>query len=202
MIKDLINKVWLKVINEINQEPSNFPSEKTMVFRFAWLLQKELPNDLNFVFEKIVLKNNLEKRKKYVDLYFEINNHKIGIEFKFPKKSELSSNNQTQRRIATIKDIERLNEMVLNNEIDLGVFLLASDIRAYTNFSEQRTKSKDYKIHNGHVFKKNEFLPPSGVTKEALVCDVKFDWVDVDKMKQKEFFAYVKPIFIENGKTN
>lgn len=202
MIKEIVNKVWLKVINEINQNPSNYPSEKTMVFRFAWLLQKELPKELNFVFEKIVLKNNLEKRKKFLDLYFEIDNKKIGIEFKFPKKSELSSNNQTQRRIAVIKDIERLNEMVIHEEIDLGVFLFASDIRAYTNFSELRTKSKDYKIHNGHVFNKNEFLPPYETKREALVCDVKFDWVDVDKMKQKEFFAYVKPIFIENGKTN
>lgn len=202
MIKKLIHKVWLKVINEINQEPLHFPSEKTMVFRFTWLLQKELPNEINFVFEKTVLKNNLEKKKKYLDLYFEIDNQKIGIEFKFPKKSELSANNQTQRRIAVIKDIERLNEMVIHKEINLGVFLFASDIRAYTNFSERRTKSRDYKIHDGHVFKKNDFLPPYEIRKEALVCNINFDWVDLDKIKQKEFFAYIKPIFIENGKTN
>lgn len=84
--KKIIKNIWLKILNEINETPSSFPSEKTMVFRFAWLLQKDLPKDLNFVFEKSVLKNNLEKSKKFLDLYFEIDNKKIGIEFKFPKK--------------------------------------------------------------------------------------------------------------------
>lgn len=201
-IKTIVHEIWKKLISEINANPSFYPSEKTMVFRFAWLFQKEFPKELNFIFEKTVLKSNLEKKKKYLDLYFEINNQKIGIEFKFPKKSELSSNNQTQRRISTIKDIERLNELFLIKEIDLGVFLLASDIRAYTRFSEKRIKSHDYKIHNGHIFYKNDFLPPYETKRKALVCDVKFDWVDVDKIKEKKHFAYVKPIFIENETKN
>ena len=57
-------------------------------------------------------------------------------------------------------------------------------------------------MHDGHIFKKNDFLPPHGIKKEPLVCDIKFDWVDVYKIKQKEFFAYIKPIFIENEATN
>lgn len=195
-IKSLVNEIWGKVINEINTNPSFYPSEKTMVFRFAWLLQKASAENINFLFEKIVLKNQPEKRKVFLDLYFEIDDIRIGIEFKFPKKSELSSNNQTQRRISIIKDIERLNNMVVENEIDLGVFLLASDIKPYTQDSVKRTTSKDYKIHHKYSFKKNAILPPFEIEKSKLICDVTFNWNDIDKIKLREHFASIEPIFI------
>lgn len=197
-VKATISSTWEQVIAEINKCPKKFPSEKTLVFRFAWLLQKRLEQDTFFEFEKIVLKEGLTKSKKFLDLYFESNGLKIGMEFKFPKKSENSSNNQTQRRMTAISDLERLNAMVVNKEIDLGIFLFSTDLKAYAYDTGKRVKSKDYKIHNGFVFNKSEFLPPYEKAKTPLVCDISFDWVGLEKIKPNDVFAYIKPIFINH----
>lgn len=195
-IKQSISLIWEEIIKEINLNPKKFPSEKTMVFRFAWLLQKKRGIEIDYEFERIVLKDDTIRRKIFLDLFFELENLKIGIEFKFPKKSEKASNNQTQTRKSIIRDIDRLNKMVKANEIDIGVFLIASDLKAYAYDSGKRIVSNDFKIHHIHNYENGKCLPSFEQENHPLICNVCFEWVGIENIKPKEVFAFVKPIFL------
>ena len=53
MIKNIISDLWCQVINKALLNHSNYSSEKTLVFHFAWLLKNTLNDEIAIIdFEK------------------------------------------------------------------------------------------------------------------------------------------------------
>ena len=195
MIKNIINEIWKRLIK--NNNINNFSSEKTLVFHFTWLLKEELKEEMTSLdFEKQLFQNFSDGT--FLDLYFEYNNQKIGIEFKFPKRSAKGYSNSTQTRVKCINDIKRLTYLVNEGIIDLGVFLMASDEKAYM-FEGNKKIEPNFKTYNKVTYEKDLFFPyNSKASKEDVKClnNIVFKWHNTDNFRLKNEVAYIEPIFV------
>jgi hypothetical protein len=196
MIQDLIQKIWEEVMKALIHERHRFSSEKSVVFDFAWKL-KTFDDEILLDFEKLVYNDFSGGRN--LDLYFEYKGSKVGMEFKYPRKSENNNNSdQTVQRRKIIHDIKRLSYLVSHQKIDVGIFLLVVDEKNYIS-----GKEKLFKTFQDTVYKKNELLPVCGKhSKEEMIClkDFMFDWVNIcrDKKTISGSVAWIKPIIIHN----
>jgi hypothetical protein len=201
MIKNLISDLWIQVINNVLINHNNYSSEKTMVFQFAWLLKHSLKEEVPIIdFEKQLFYEFSDGT--FLDLYFEYNNQKIGIEFKFPKRSLNGNSNSTQTRIKSINDIKRLSFLVNTNRIDLGVFLMAANEKAYV-FQGNKRKSPDFKTYNHIQYNYGCTFPIHLIkSKETVVnpININIDWNGINDTHMTENIAWISPIFIHKTK--
>lgn len=191
---DLISELWEGLAKEMKSNKSRFSSEKAMVFRFAWLLKESLKEEVEIIdFERQLFKDFSDGT--YLDLYFEYQNKKIGLEFKFPKKNSKGNSNHTQTRIKIINDIKRLSYLVNHGKIDFGVFLLTTDERGYVLEGNKR-KALNFKTYKNTKYRKGDDFPIDEVSsKEKVKClsDIEFKWNDEEI---KTSIAWIAPIFI------
>ena len=128
----------------------------------------------------------------------EYKNQKIGIEFKFPKRSSKGYSNSTQTRIKSINDIKRLSYLVNKNKIDLGVFLMASNERAYV-FTGKKTINPEFETYHSVQYKKGESFPiHQSTSKECIInpIEITFTWNGINETHIINKFAWISPIFI------
>lgn len=168
-------------------------SEKTLVFEFAWQLLSKHKEYSKLDFEKCVFEKDPNGR--FLDLYIEYKSEnkkmRIGIEFKFPKKTGKSNSGQTQVRQKVIHDVRRLCILKEQNKIDLGCFLFATNEKCYF------TPRKDSKFSTANrIFKKGDTLPTSIENmKEIKVSkELRFNW-HTNKLSVGNF-AFMDPVFI------
>ncbi len=126
-IKDKIIAVWKILDKCLNEDKIRFSSENTFMFNFALQLFKEYPKSVENIDFEVPLYEGFSDGK-FIDLLvcFKNNNQitKIGFEFKFPKKENKGG---TAARMSIINDIKRLTWLVKKNEIDIGVFICATN---------------------------------------------------------------------------
>ncbi len=197
MIHKIISDLWTQVITGFFENNLSYSSEKTLVFHFAWQLKQKLGEDLvSLDFEKQMFQKFSDGA--FLDLYFEYKNQKIGIEFKFPKRSSKGYSNSTQTRIKSINDIKRLSYLVNNNKIDLGVFLMATNERAYV-FTGKKTINAEFETYHLVQYKKGESFPKhQSTSKECLISpiEITFTWNGINETNIINKFAWISPIFI------
>lgn len=168
-------------------------SEKTLVFEFAWQLLTNNKQYTKIDFEKSMFED--DQNGKFLDLFIEYEtghkNIRIGIEFKFPRKTNLSNSGQTQVRKKVIHDVRRLCILKEKDKIDLGCFLFATNEKCYFNPKKESIFSTGNKI-----FKKGDSLPSDSIYSEEIKpqTDIIFNW------KSKELsdgqFSFMDPVFI------
>jgi hypothetical protein len=201
MIKNIISDIWTQVVNNILVNHNNYSSEKTLVFHFAWLLKNSLKEEITIIdFEKQLFREFSDGT--FLDLYFEYKNQKIGIEFKFPKRSLKGNSNSTQTRIKSINDIKRLCYLVNKDEIDLGVFLMAVNEKAYI-FEGNKRVSSDFKTHNQIQYNKGITFPIDLIkSKETVVSpiNINISWNGINDTQLTESISWINPIFIYKNK--
>ena len=191
-----IQSLWSELMSALNKDPKDFSSEKTMVFKFAWLLKERLGIAIHKLdFEKQVFEKEFMEAK-YLDLYFEFEGKRIGLEFKFPKYNG-GYTNQTQTRVKIVNDLKRLNYLVNSNKIDIGIFLMATDLKPYV-IEGKKQKYPDFKTYKDVKYAKvNDF--PIAKENEFVIKpnnDICFNWFNDNRMRQGIEFAWLEPIFI------
>jgi hypothetical protein len=201
MIKNIISDLWSQVINNVLLNNTNYSSEKTLVFKFAWLLKHTINEEITIIdFEKQLFQEFSDGT--YLDLYFEYNNQKIGLEFKFPKRRINGNSNSTQTRIKSINDIKRLSFLVNTNRIDLGVFLMAANEKAYVFLGNKR-ESPDFKTYNHIKYNRNSTFPIHPLKSKEIVInpiDININWNGINDTQIIESIAWINPIFIYKAK--
>ena len=127
MIKDKIKEIQDLLEKKLNEGEITFSSENSFVFHFAFELVKENEAEVISVDFEVQLFDKNKSSDKYLDLLVEFKNKpepiKVGFEFKYPKKG--GGGTKDRRRI--IHDLKRINSLVAKNEIDIGVFICATN---------------------------------------------------------------------------
>jgi hypothetical protein len=196
MIKEKIKDCWKKLIENVNSNLHHLSSEKTLVFHFTWLLKEELKEQMSSIdFEKQLFENFSDGT--YLDLYFEYNGLKIGIEFKFPKSSKKGNSNSAKNRVKCINDIKRLNYLVHKNKIDVGVFLMATNEKAYM-IDGNKKKDTAFKTYHDTTYESSTIFPINNISKENIIClnKIKFHWHNINSFRLNNEVAWIDPIFI------
>lgn len=197
MIKNIISDLWSQVINNALLNHNNYSSEKTLVFHFAWLLKHALNEEITIIdFEKQLFQEFSDGT--FLDLYFEYNDQKIGVEFKFPKRSLNGNSNSTQTRIKSINDIKRLSFLVNTNRIDLGVFIMAANEKAYV-FEGNKRKSPDFRTYNQIHYNEGISFPIHLIESKEIVVNpinITLNWNGINDHQIIESIAWINPIFI------
>lgn len=203
-IENNIKDVWTAIDYWMNNEIKLVSSEKSVVFNFAWEFNKKFNANVKKVdFETSLFENFSDG--KFLDLFINFKHldkeYRIGIEFKYPNKKKNNSN-QTVTRQKIINDIKRLNWLVVNNKIDLGVFLCITNEDSYVSQGKFQIASEFLK-HQGMLYRKGQYLPYNNFCVEKVVAlnDILFDWNNVIHDKKKYTiptgkFAFLKPVFI------
>ncbi|MFD0835952.1 hypothetical protein ACFQ0I_09265 [Mariniflexile aquimaris] len=197
-IREEIDKVWSAIEHELNTKKIVISSEKTLVFKFAWLLNS---NDnlkiYNLDFEKDIF-NKEFLDGKFLDLYFEIEyankNYRVGIEFKFPHKKKNNSG-ATEIRQKIINDLKKLDSLIQDDKIDLGIFLCATNER-YFLLNKKRTESH-FATYNNKKYLFDEFYPCNEKYKHKLKVsnEIMFYWRNQNLIKD-DYFSFLDPIHI------
>ncbi len=90
-VEDQINIIWNEVVNDLCNNTGVYSSEKSVVFNFALKFSKWAENhkhsNIRFDFERDMFKKDFSGGK-FLDLYIEYDEVKIGLEFKYPKSTE------------------------------------------------------------------------------------------------------------------
>lgn len=195
-----VNDVWTNLINSINSDSILCSNEKSLVFKFAWQLNKKYEDNINLDFERKVY--GKFTGGKFLDLYAEVTQNnkttKMGFEFKYPKKNEKGNSDQYKTRVKIINDIKRLNYLVQVRKIDYGIFLLATDEVPYTYKGDKKI-NPDFMTYNGKEYKKNETMPiDTKHSKEEikLINYIKFEWLGCINKGIEKKIAWINPIFI------
>jgi hypothetical protein len=140
---------------------------------------------------------------KFIDLIvcFKYNNElsKVGFEFKFPKKENKGG---THARRCIINDVKRLTWLVKKNEIDIGVFVCATDDDYFIKKDGKRV-ALDFVTHHEKFFKQGHNLPTDGKYPELIksLIDINFSWNHLVREKneftiEKGKYSFLEPIFV------
>jgi hypothetical protein len=209
MISKIINGIWTDLINEVNLNPNKFSGEKSIVFNFAWRLSQNLQSRIkNIDFEKQTY--DCFSDGQYLDLYFEIDDIKIGIEFKYPKSTKNNkeniknsgNSNQTQTRIKVINDIKRLSHLVNLRKIDYGVFLMLTNEKPYVHMGNRKTIAANFKTYQNTHYKSGEIFPIDMVkSRDEVSCpiDIGFNWNGMNNNILFGNVAWIDPIILQNA---
>jgi hypothetical protein len=205
---DEISTIWYKLMDDINKgKPCS--SEKSLVFHFAWRLKEYYQGNIELDFEKPILCDG----NKYLDLYAELNNKKIGFEFKFQ-----GSTNSTDVRISVVHDIKRLCLLKHKEIIHKGYFLYATSGEQARNAlnpesnigrGRKRTEYLDFVTYHlakykyteeNKTFPEHEKISPEKVIKPEY--DIEFYWENIIKGGDGKYdsptnkYSWLKPIII------
>jgi len=198
-IKVIIREIVDLIEFETNIKKNILSSEKTLVYRFAWLLNSELNIKINVTdFERVLFDKKFSDGK-YLDLFLDLEIHKqsyrIGLEFKFPNKKDKNSGGKEVRQ-KIINDIKRLDYLISKDKIDLGVFICATNEKYYP--SGKIRDELNFDIRDGKKYKKGENYPVNtkNVKTMQIGTDFKFKWKNKEMIKS-DFFSFLEPIFIE-----
>lgn len=205
MINLVISEIWSKLIEQVNIYPDKFSSEKSIVFHFAWMLKENLQSKIHSIdFEKQLYENF--SGGKFLDLYFEVDEQKIGIEFKYPKSTKNSAklgnsgnSNQTQTRIKVINDIKRLSYLINDNRIDYGFFLMLTNEKPYIFTGYKKNIAIEFQTYSDVIYKTGITFPIDSInSKETVTClnDVVFRWNGIEQNKILDKVAWIDPISI------
>ena len=188
--------------NLLNEEDKRFSSENTFVFNFAWQLFKEYGEFIENIDFEVPLYEGFSDGK-FIDLLvcFKNNNQitKIGFEFKFPKKENKGG---TAARMSIINDIKRLTWLVKKNEIDIGVFICATNDDYFIKEDGKRV-SLEFVTHHEKSFKQGHSLPTDEKYPEPVksLIDITFNWNHLVKEKkgfniEQGKYSFLEPIFV------
>ena len=86
-LKEEITTIWENLLKELVDKSLLCSSEKTLIFQFAWRLR--LSQNIGLDEKKIDFERSLFESFSdgtFLDLYFEADKVRVGLEFKFPKK--------------------------------------------------------------------------------------------------------------------
>ena len=176
-----------KILDDrMNEDGIRFSSENAFVFDFAWQLSKQYAKFIkNIDFEVLCYEgfgSDKESGGKYLDLQVEFKNKTqittVGFEFKYPKKG--GGGTRERRRI--IHDLKRINWLVAQKKIDVGVLICATD---YNHFMKKQQSFTEFQIYPGKEFRQGEDLPKDEKRRENygyyphdVQCqsDIKFNW--------------------------
>lgn len=205
MEETLVN-IWNLTVRQFNTGLKLFSSEKSFVFWFAWNLKSENPN----LVEKIDFERSLFKsfsNGTFLDLYLELKIEgkiqRVGIEFKFPHNKG-GYTNQTQTRQKCINDLKRLNWLVENQKIDLGLFLMVTDEAPYINKGKYKV-APEFRTSHGTKYKRGQLLPTNENLSEQVkvLIDQEFEWNNYNRQNNKisipkNQVAWINPIKIKS----
>lgn len=198
-LKEIINNIWYEIEDEINNKKNILSSEKTVVFRFAWLINYQQNIKINVIdFERVLFDGKFSDGK-FLDLFLELeiknSIYRIGFEFKFPNKKAKNSG-QTEVRQKIINDIKRLDYLIFKDKIDLGVFLCATNEKYYP--SSNIKKEPNFIVHESTEYKKGKNYPINDIYNEPVKIgtDIKFNWRNI-RMIKNDFFTFLEPIYLD-----
>ena len=216
MIKDKIKEIQDLLEKKLNEGEITFSSENSFVFHFAFELVKENEAEVISVDFEVQLFDKNKSSDKYLDLLVEFKNKpepiKVGFEFKYPKKG--GGGTKDRRRI--IHDLKRINSLVAKNEIDIGVFICATNDN---HFMKKQKSFPEFQTYPGKSFIKGHLLPKDskekpkgnyGHSPDEVKCqsDIKFIWNNLneeisDKLCkysiQKNKWSFLVPIIISKN---
>ena len=200
-----IEQVWNELNLNINKGELIISSEKSLVFNFAWKLNKLFKDeDIDIDFEKDLFDKFLNG--KYLDLLIKVKENNeavflVGIEFKFPNKKK-SSSGHTQVRQKIVNDLKRLDYLVQNKKIDFGVFLCATNENNFL-INKDRGTASDFLVHHQAKYKRGQFYPCNDKHNEEIFItnDINFEWSKSSLNGYTEF-SFLKPIYFQNAKQN
>ena len=188
-----IEITWIKIQNQIENNNYDLSSEKSLVFLFSMELAKLYKYDNIHIDFEAQLYNELNSTDKYLDLLIWLTDNpknKYAIEFKFPKKSNNGSSNQTEIRKKIYKDIARLAYLKKYNEnITNGYFLMITDEKPYFNEGRRDDTYNTADKHKGNLSKFHE---------EYKIDNIPFifNWENISNQKINGRFAWLTPIKI------
>ncbi|MGO4921407.1 hypothetical protein [Maribacter spongiicola] len=202
-IVEKIEIIWNDIQLKVDQGELTISSEKTFVFYFAWNFNKLFENEeIKIDFEKDLFETFTDG--KYIDLLIKVNtkentDFRIGLEFKFPNKKKNSSGH-TQVRQKIVNDLKRLDYLVQSNQIDLGIFLCATNENSFLINKVRRT-APDFLVHHEAEYLKSNFYPFNDSHQEQIKIssDIKFEW-SAKRINSDLEFSFLKPIYFSaNG---
>lgn len=206
-LEDIISLIWVTIDHRMNTGNKLISSEKSIVFNFAWELQKTCQDRIELIdFETSLFQDFSDGQ--FLDLFVLYHREdqliRIGIEFKYPNKKKGNSG-QTQVRPKIINDIKRLTWLVTNRGIDLGCFLCVTNEKDYVNQGNYK-KNRDFLTHHGLTYVKDSLLPANELYKQPVraITDVTFNWNHIQKTQKKyeivgAIYSFLKPIFMRNN---
>ena len=180
-VQEEIDKIWSAIENKFNKNEITISSEKTLVFKFAWLLNscEELkPSNIDF---EAVLFNETFTDGKFLDLYFDVeyenNNYRVGIEFKFPNR-KLNGSGGKEVRQKMINDLKKLDFLIQEDKIDLGVFLCATNEEYYLNLEMKTRTEGHFATYNGKKYDIDTIYPINSKYPHKLKTssEIVFNW--------------------------
>lgn len=206
-VEDIISQIWLTIDQWMNTGDKLLSSEKSVVFNFAWQLQKTCQDRIELIdFETNIF--HYFSDGQFLDLFVLYRREdqliRIGIEFKFPNKKKTNSG-QTQVRPKIINDLKRLTWLVTNRGIDIGCFLCVTNEKDYVNQGKYK-KNTDFLTHHGQTYAEGSFLPANDLYKEPVraLTDITFNWNHIQETQKKyeivgAVYSFLEPIFIRNN---
>jgi hypothetical protein len=204
-IKENIRTVWAEINEEFNLPNALVSSEKSLIFKFAWKYYERFGETIQSIdFETCLFEDFPDG--KFLDLYIVLNHNgiefKIGIEFKFPKRTTTNSNHpQTRQKI--INDLKRINILVQDNLINLGCFLCLTNEHNYLN-QGRFTFVPDCLTNHGMTYRAGELLPQTHNFNSQVKTtnDINFIWSDIHLVRNKyrinpgTTYTSIQPIFV------
>ncbi len=197
-VRKELDKIWSTIETQLNRKEIIISSEKTLVFKFAWLLNchNNLSVD-NIDFEKDIFDKDFLDGK-FLDLYFEILydgiKYRIGIEFKFPNRKKNGSGS-TEIRQKIINDLKKLDSLIQKDKIDIGIFLCATNENYF--LLNKKRKEEHFATYNGKKYSLNDYYPCNNKYSYNLKLsnDIVFNWRNPILIKA-DYFSFLEPIHI------
>lgn len=190
-IEPAIISIWDDIIN--NAE--TYSSEKSVVFNFAWKFgewSKTCDYDITIDFERPMFDNF--SGGKFLDLYIEVDGIKIGLEFKFPKSTDKGGSNKKQVRIKAVNDIKRICHLVNKRKVDMGVFLMLTNERSYTQKGNYKA-ANDFLIFDNHCYAGRKPFPIDKSDSPEKTIHSKDVWVKWLSLEKNNLYA-INPIIV------
>ena len=206
-VESIISQIWLTIDHWMNTGDKLISSEKSVVFNFAWQLQKSCQDRIELIDFETNLFHDFSDGQ-FLDLFILYRRGeqsvRIGIEFKYPNKKKNNSG-QTQVRPKIINDIKRLTWLVANRGIDLGCFLCVTNEKDYINQGNYKINTA-FLTHHGMTYVKDSLLPANDLYRQPVraITDITFNWNHIQKTQKKyeiagADYSFLQPIFIRNN---
>ncbi len=209
---DIVHAVWRAIREDVESRQAPLSSERTLTFRFAWEIGRELQfqHTYRFDFEWDAY-SSLDSEDKFLDLLVYTDpGFKVALEFKLPKRAGRSPSAHTYIRGLICRDISRLSHLVRHriNSVQRGYFICATDEGAYLSEGRKHVNPQ-YKTYQGTVYASGTVIP-KGAGSNAMTRDlpfprheIHFDWegveevgVTVTRLRPNGRFAWLKPICV------
>lgn len=155
------------------------------------------PSNIDF---EAVLFNKSFSDGKFLDLYFEVEyegiSYRVGVEFKFPKKL-INGSGGTVVRQKMINDLKKLDSLVQDGAIDLGVFLCATNEEYYLNLKRKTRSEGHFATYNGKKYDINTLYPINTdyPHRLRLSSEILFNWRNPTLISH-DYFSFLDPICI------